>query len=534
MTLLFFIASISFFIWIIRNIFFWTSLWQLKEYRLDRVFVHLRETAQGNNLLFSLFLIVKWLGIFFFGFVAFNEALLFPYQVMVSLIFLIEAVLVGKEAYEGFFKKPEFKFTAKAIFIFGTTLGCIILLYLLPLADNFLWLLLIEKTAPFISGLIVIFLAVPTEFYRDFVIQKATNVMSRRKNLLVIGVTGSFGKSSTKDYIAQILQKQFRVLKTPGTNNTPIGIANTILSGLKENTEIFVVEMGAYARGEIIGMCHIVHPKIGVITAVNHQHLSLFKDLATTMATKYELIEALPKDGIALFNGNNANAYKLAQKTKKRSVVVYSINTDSKASPDGITAYDVTVKPKDVQFSVSLRGKAINLSAPLLGSHNVENILPGIFIADYLGMSAAQIEDSVASLKPITRTMSRVEKENGLVIIDDTFNANPDAVLAAIRYMKIYKKKRILVLQPMIELGREAGTEHYRVAKIAGLICDVLLMTNNNFHSSIMKGVRDGGGKCEVRVGNARQLSEFITSYTKQGDVILFEGKEAQFVLQQI
>ncbi len=540
MNLLFFIASFTFFIWIIRNVLFWTALWQLKDYLLDRVFIHLKETSQGKNLLLSPLFIAKWFGIFLYGFVVTSESWLPYYHVMVALFFSLQAVLVMKELAQGLLKKPVF--TLKALFISCFTMGAVAFFFAFPLMDYFLWMLILEMLIPFLVSGLVLFFGIPTELYRDFVIQKATNIIVEKKNLLVIGVTGSYGKSSTKDYIAQILSQRFNVVKTPGTQNTPIGIANTILSKLRDDTQVFIVEMGAYARGEIAGICQIVHPTIGIITAVNHQHLSLFKNLATTMAAKYELIESLPKDGLALFNGNNANARTLFQKTKKKKKVLFYVQRSDKRiaekgeedSDTSIIADDVVVHPKNVQFTVVIKGTLLHLNAPLLGDHAIENILPGIYIADYLGMSAAQIADGVANLKPIPRTMARLENEDGFIIIDDTFNANPDAVLAACRYLSIYKKKKLLVLQPMIELGKKAKSEHYAVAKTVASICDVLLVTNKNFYESITQGVRDGGGKCEVRVGNAHEHAQFIRSNMTKGDVVLFEGKEAEFVLNKI
>lgn len=532
MTTLFFIASVGFFIWIARNIFFWTCLWQLKEYRFDRVFVHLRETQQGKNLLFSKDSNLKWVIILAYILVLINDIPPLPYQIIITIIFSFYAFLVFKEAYLRFLKRPVFTF--KALVIIFLTLLAIFFLFQIPLIDKFIWLILLDRFTPLIIGFFVFLFSFPTELYRDFKIEQAIKKIKTQKNLLVIGVTGSYGKSSTKEYVGQILEQNFKVIKTKGTNNTPIGITNTILSDLKKSTEIFVVEMGAYKKGEINDMCQIAQPKIGVLTAVNYQHASLFGNLKNTSAAKYELIDVLPPNGLALFNGNNENVYELYKKAKIKKVLYKSFLNKPSKTDAAIYAFNTKAYKEQIAFDVFLKGQKLHFEAPLVGIQNIENILPGIFIADYLGMSKAQIKKAGAMLSPLPKTMNLRKMQNGAVLIDDTFNANPDAVLAALQYMKIYKGKKMLVLQPMIELGKNAKNEHYRIALEISKVCNFLLLTNKNFYSEIARGIEYGGGGCIAFVDNPIKLSEFVKKNTGRGDVVVFEGKEADAVLSKI
>lgn len=534
MSLSYVVIGVPFFIWIARNTLFWTSLWQIKEYRFDRVFIHLRETRQGRNLLFSKLSIIKLLAIPLYIFVILNSKLLLPYQYLVGAIFLLEFYLVLREIFLNIYKVPVL--TLKSLAILVSTFLVILLLFFVPLMEGFFWLLILDRLAVLLLMAIVILLSFPTEIYRDFIIGKAIKKIKDKKDLLVIGITGSYGKSSTKNYVSQILENNFNVLKTEGTNNTPIGIANTILSGLNENTKIFVVEMGAYKKGEISQMCEIVHPKIGILTAVSNQHLSLFKTLQNAMDTKYELIKSLPSNGLALFNGNDKNAYFLYKRTKKKKLL-YKVNRlaalgDEKLS---ISAFNVVIGKKHLDFDVMLGKKIISdFRTPLIGEHNIEDILPGIYIADYLGMKNNEIRKAVLSLRPLKKTMNLYENLSGVTLVDDSFNASPDAVLAATDYMKIFNKKRILVLQPMIELGKNAAYEHWRVAKEISQICDYLLLTNKNFNDPILKGVEEGDGSCIVKTGNSQYLAEFIKKNAQKGDVVVFEGKESGFVFERV
>ena len=534
MSLLYVVIGVPFFIWIARNILFWTSLWQIKEYRFDRVLIHLRETKQGRSLIFSKLLIIKLLAISLYIFVILNSKLLLPYQYLIGIIFLLEFYLVLREIFLNIYKVPVL--TLKSLSILVSAFSVILLLFFVPLMEGFFWILILDRLAVLLLMAFVFLFSFPTEIYRDFIIEKAIKKIKSKKDLLVIGITGSYGKSSTKDYVSQILENNFNVLKTEGTNNTPIGIANTILSGLNKNTKIFVVEMGAYKKGEISQMCEIVHPKIGILTAVSGQHLSLFKTTQNVMDAKYELIKSLPPNGFALFNGNDKNAYFLYNRTKKKKLL-YKVNKSIVLSDgkSGIFAFNVVVGKKHLDFDVVLRKKIISgLRAPLIGEHNIEDILPGIYIADYLGMTSSEIKKSVLSLCPLKKTMNLYENLSGVSLVDDTFNASPDAVLAAIDYMKIFSKKRILVLQPMIELGKNAAYEHWRVAKEISQICDYLLLTNKNFNDPILKGVEESDGNCIIKMGNSQYLAEFIKKNARKGDVIVFEGKESGLVFERV
>jgi UDP-N-acetylmuramoyl-tripeptide--D-alanyl-D-alanine ligase len=528
---LFIFFTIPFFIWITRNILFWVYLWQLKEYRFDRVRIHLFETYQGKKLLFSPSLILKLGLIIAFGYIIFDLDWLALYQFAIGVIFCYEAFHSMQEVITRRLRRP--KFTIKSLFIVALALFLTVVFYSVPLVDKYVWLLLLDRSVPIVIAVVVLALSFPTELYRDFVIEKSVRKVRKHKKLFVIGVTGSYGKSSTKEYVAQILDKKFRVLRTKGTNNTPIGIAQTIETGLKNNTEIFVAEMGAYKKGEIKEMCEMVRPRVGILTAVSDQHLSLFGSLQNTMEAKYEIIESLPKNGIALFNGNNHNSRILFDRTKKNKIL-YQVVSGGKKGISGVYATGVHVKKTSVSFTAVLGKKRISLTAPLIGAHNVEDILPGIYLADHLGMTVKQIAQAVLSLAPLPKTMQKQVLQNKVDIIDDTFNASPHAVVAALNYMKIYKRKRILVMQPMIELGSNAKTEHYKIGRKIGAVCDYLFLTNANFFKQIVKGVESVSSTCEVHVGNSISISEFVKKKTKQGDIIVFEGKEAGLILDKV
>lgn len=555
-TYLFIITSVGFFLWIIRNTLFWVELWQSKEYRMDRLSVHLRETVQGKRLLTSPVSIGKWILILGYVLVVYNQSATSLYEILVSLFFVYEGLFVFGEIASGYKLRRPVK-TLKALSITGLSLIFITLLFIslgfyshgiaavasgdLAMTWRYVLFLILDRILVFIIALFVFLFALPTQMYLDYKIKKAKAVVQDQKKLLVIAISGSYGKSSTKEYIAQVLQEKYNVVKTLDSNNTPIGIANAIFRRITNKTDIFVVEMGAYKKGEIAQLCSIVMPNISVTTSVSDQHLSLYGSIQNAIDTEMELISALPDDGLALFNGNNENTVMLYKETKKKKKILYKVASSNerlvsslKSIPADITGTNVIQEKEKLTFTVSFNKKIIHFEAPLLGVHMIENILPAIFIANHLEIPIELIKNSVAHLVPPPKTMSRNVLKNGATLVDDTFNASPESVRAAIDYIKVYDKKKILVLMPLVELGEHAKKRHYDIGLQASKVCDYLFVTNKNFYEQLKQGIEDGKGTCQLKTGKIPDLVENIITLAKKDDVIIFEGKEAGKVLQKL
>lgn len=520
-----------FFIWIlflaflvrtIRNSLYQVFLWQIKEYRLDRFLIHLH-TWQGKRMIFGPLSLIKWvlIGSYFWG---------LPIFLPVVAVYVFEAVLNFKEILSSF-KKPIFTF--KATFVAGLVIILETLLFFWPSGQNgglALWVLVLDKILSPTVAIIFLSLSVPTTIQRRIVIDKAKEIIKKNAKLTTIGITGSYGKTSTKEFLATILAGKFKVLKTTGSNNTDIGVAKTILDNVKDQ-EIFICEMAAYKRGEIKTICDIVQPKMGVITAINEQHLDLFGTLENTIRTKYELIKALPAGGLGVFNGNNKYTNNLADKarTSGLNILVYRYGRGD------IVARDIRVFPRKIECIALIGKEKQKLTANLLGKQNVENILAASAVAHHLGMTLSEIAEGVKKLVPPEMTMKPYPGPTGATLIDDTFNVNPAAVLAAIEYAEIYRGKKILVLQPMIELGSESERAHQEIGEVAAKTCDLIILTNKNFNEQFLKGankVKDGGEKV-INLDNKSSAIK-IKKIVDKDSVVVFEGKESARVLNQL
>lgn len=521
------ITSFLFFVFLLRNTIFWLGLWQVKEYRLDRLVVHIRETSQGKSLILGVSNLVKIFLLVLYFLSIFIPSLYYFYPEFVFLLYFFLFIQIIVELFSRKLKFP--KFTVKIIIVGILALLLEIGLFIIPLLDRYFWLMFLDKLLPFLIAAFIGLFSFPSDFYKDMMIDRAIDKLNAHKKILIIGITGSYGKGSTKEFVYKILSYKFNVLKTQGTFNTPIGIAKTILAGLNDKKEIFIIEMGAYKISEIAEMSSFFKPKIGILTSINNQHASLFGGLSNIKKAKYELIESLPKDGYGLFNGNNENTLKLFETTKKKKVLYYADYSGKSTLTADIKATSMKIGRFDLSFEVIYQDKNIGRFAiKLVGAHHIENLLPALYLGLRLGMSEKDIATAAKRIAPSYKTMEPYISTNGAVYIDDTYNANPEAVKAAVRYMSTYKGKKVLVLQPMIELGKNSGRNHEEVAKEVGTTCDLLIVTNKNFYKNIKKGIDEAGRRCQLIVKNPKSVANFIKSNIGKGDVVVFEGKEAE------
>lgn len=532
----------AFLIRTLRDILYIVFLWQLKEYRLDRILAHLK-TSSGKKLIFGRFSILKWI-LFFGAFGLYIQVITNGFSGEISMggligvfsailfwpIWFIEAILNIREFILYRWRRPHF--TLKVFFILLTVFFtfysllstevnlffAVKVLFLAPLIDRFSLLYI---------GLLVILLNIPIFLFKKLMIFLAKRKISGFHKLITIGVTGSYGKTSTKEFLVTILNEKFKVAKTPEFTNTDIGIAKYILKQLGPDNEVFVVEMGAYKRGEIKVISDMVKPKIGVITGINEQHLDLFGSIENTMKTKFELIESLPNSGVAIFNGNNSYCLKMIQWAKARGIKVltYNITNDVK---------NIRVYTDRVEFIIVDKNKNYQITAKLLGRQTTENLLAAIFAARNLGMTFEEIKTSIDKIVPPAKTMKLAKKINGMSLIDDTFNANPDGVIAAVDFMKTFNGKKIIVLTPLIELGEEAKKIHLKLGEKLAKICDLILLTNLNYHKSFSDGAKLVGEEDKLQVVNTFVGLKLIKENLDKDGIVVFEGKEAGKILRTL
>lgn len=520
-------------LWFIRQTkvtLFWLYLWQLKEYHLGRLVDHFR-TEKGKRIFLNFLFCFK---IFLFLYV-FSATKLNAVTIYVLLaLYLLESAKALKDFRQRKVKKPVF--TPKTVFLILVTLIFQALFLFLNFSQkpNFLSMVLLFDilTPAIISGILLLFQPL-TVLWRWQVIKKAKLKREKFQSLVVVGITGSYGKTSTKEFLTTILEEKFQVLKTLEHQNSEIGISQCILNNLKANHEIFVVEMGAYNRGGIKFLSDIVRPKIGILTGINEQHMATFGSQENIIEAKYELIHSLPRDGLVIFNGNNPDCFKLYRRTiypKK----VYSLESSIYNLPVDIWASNIKVKKESIEFKAETKDEKVNFKVKLLGAHNILNILAASLLAKELGMTLKEAAIACQKIQPGPGAMKLLKRKRGANIIDSTYSANPDGVISHLDYLKIWEGQKIIVMPCLIELGRASAQVHKRIGEKIGQVCDLAIITTRERFENIKEGAIEKGMSKEniLFIEKPRDIFEKIQSFTKTKDVILLESRVPEQLLQ--
>jgi len=373
----------------------------------------------------------------------------------------------------------------------------------------------------------------PTLVFHWLMIQLAYTKLRSYPDLTVVGVTGSFGKTTVKEITAFLLSQKFSVIKTEKSQNSLIAAAQLILKKLKPQTQVMVVEMGAYKKGEIASICKLVKPQIGVVSAINAQHQDLFGSLENTVSAKYELIEALRSPKIAIFNADNIYTLKMADNTsddyQKYIYATHNQSLRNKTNFKILKGFNIKPALSGLTFTLEFNGKKYNVKSQLVGGHQVQNILAALAVARSLGMDLDETTKHLEKFAPLPGIAYVKKGINGAWFIDDTFNNNPDAAIAGLNILKMAKGKKILVMQPMKELGRYAALEHERVGKEAAKICKRIFLTNRDYFLEFRHGL--GESKIPLAIAPASKIGNWIKDNTATQDAVLFKGKEAKPVL---
>lgn len=320
-----------------------------------------------------------------------------------------------------------------------------------------------------------------------YYINDAKKILANAEGLKIIGVTGSYGKTSMKFYLQELLQNKYNVLTTPGNYNTPLGVTITVRNYLKPTHEIFICEMGARRVGEIKEICDIVHPDCGIITSVGPQHLETFFSIENVQKTKFELADSLPTGGMLFLNGDNE--YIQNKAVDYPNAISYYSNKQG----NGYQARDIAVSQFGTEFTViTPSGETEHFRMRLLGAHNVINVMGAIAVANSLGMSLKELKVPVRRLQPVEHRM-QLREHGEVTIIDDAYNSNPVGSKAAVETLALFNGTRILITPGMVELGAKEADYNYNFGAYAAECCDYILLVGKKRTVPIRDGVLNSG-----------------------------------------
>lgn len=359
------------------------------------------------------------------------------------------------------------------------------------------------------------------KYYRD-----AASRLRSMPDLRVVGVTGSYGKTSTKHYLERILSEQFQVRMTPGSYNTTLGVIRTVREYLKPYDEIFIVEMGAKQRGDIKEICDLVHPSIGIVTAVGEQHLESFGSVENVRDTKFELVDALPADGLAVVNDDFPMI--ASREVDNVECVRYAVENSANAA---YSAKEIRYSRQGTDFTVCCPdGSEIALHTRLVGECNISNLLAAVIVALRLGMSPDKIRYAVEQIEPVEHRLSMKRTPGGVTIIDDAFNSNPHGSKMAMDVLAMMTPgKRIVVTPGMIELGERQEELNAALGEHIARSADVAVIVGEYNRGALLEGIRRAGhGGIEASavhpVDTFNDAQKLLQSILAPGDTVLYEN----------
>ena len=363
--------------------------------------------------------------------------------------------------------------------------------------------------------------AISRWYYND-----AKRILRSMPQLTIIGVTGSFGKTSTKHYLYRILSEKYNVLMTPGNFNTTLGVIRTVREHLKPHHQIFIVEMGAKQVGDIKQICDLVHPTIGIVTAVGEMHLETFHTQENILRTKFELIDALPADGLGVVN---LDSEPIASRTMNHKCRVLGYAIDN-TSADYL-AQEIDYAASDTSFAIKTADALREgYTTHLAGRGNILNLLAAVAVADHLQVSESMQKRAMRQIEQIEHRLSVRRTAGGITIIDDAYNSNPTGAKMALEVLRNFRRmeggRRIVVTPGFVELGERQAELNRELGREIASACDIAIVVNKTNREAISSGIlgQEFNKNNLIEVDSFADASARLASMMRAGDVILYEN----------
>ena len=349
-------------------------------------------------------------------------------------------------------------------------------------------------------------------------LHQAKSKLAKRNDLIKIGITGSYAKTSVKYILNTILSQKYKVCMSPQSFNTQTGLSKVVNNYLTDLDQVLIAEMGARSKGDIKKLCKLISPQYAIITGISPQHLLTFKSLDNIKRTKFELVESLSQNGVCVFNGFDqevCDMYSWANIDKK-----YLVGKDK-----DISAKDIQFDQDGTKFVLVLGEKEYNVHTKLLGEHNVQNILLCVQMAKCLGLSDQQIVRGIKSLQPVPHRLELVKTATNL-ILDDSFNANIRGSKIALDVLGKLPGRKIVITPGLVELGEREYDENVVFGEQIAGVADFVIIVNKVNFEAIKEGLDNKKFKEEniSQAENLEQAKILMKEILQPGDTVLFEN----------
>ena len=339
-------------------------------------------------------------------------------------------------------------------------------------------------------------LLLPLENYKKRkLINKAKNKLDLLKKnnpkLITIGITGSYGKTTMKEVLNEILKTKFRIVSTFENQNTPIGIARKILSDVNERTEVFIVEMGEYVKGDVNKICEITPPDISIITGINEAHLERYLTMENAIDTKFEIVENTVPNGLVLLNADDELVLKNYKRFNKDRNIQWFSSKSNALSRYKVDESELDIKNLGLNFTIKDDELDRNLifKTKFLAEYVIGNVIAGLIIGRELGMNDNEIKSGVSRIKPVEHRLEPSMLSEDIILIDDTYNGNSDGIREGINLLKKFKNKRKVYITPgLVETGSLAEEIHLEIGRQLAEVADLVVLLGNRVFRFLEKG----------------------------------------------
>ncbi len=338
-------------------------------------------------------------------------------------------------------------------------------------------------------------------------------------NLIKIAITGSYGKTSVKNVLLEILSQKYKVLATPESYNTPMGIVKTV-NRLENDHQILICEMGARRVGDINELCSLVVPDYAVITGITRQHLETFGTIENVIKTKSEILKDLK--GEAFISSDNKYTVDIYNKATCKKVLAGK----NKNKNSFVFAEGVKFSENGTEFTLIRGDESVEIKTQLLGNGAVSNIVIASAVAIKLGVSLDEISNAVSKLKQIPHRLELIKGANGVLVLDDGYNSNPEGFTTAISLLKTFKGKKYVVTPGMVELGHAESGLNYKIGEELASVCDGVILVGRSGSLQIREGLlsKDYPKDKIYMVKNLSEAKNLFPKLLQSGDVVLFEN----------
>ena len=349
-------------------------------------------------------------------------------------------------------------------------------------------------------------------------LQQIARFWRRKLDLRVIGITGSVGKSTTKEMVAEVLSQRYRTLKSPGNLNNEIGLPLSILK-LSSGYQRAVLEMGFYVPGEISFLCDVAQPQVGVVTNIGTVHAERAGSQENIFIGKSELVQSLPEDGVAILNFDDPWVRKMEEKTRAQ-VFFYGLSSEADLWADDVEGQGL----EGIRFRLHFKRETLYVRVPLIGRHSVHTALRAAAVGLVEGLTWQEIFDGLKQGHTQLRLVA-VRSKTGALILDDTYNASPESMLAALNLLDELDGHKIAVLGDMLELGQYERQGHEMVGLRAAQVADTLLTLGTRGHMIAEAARRAGLKKSSVlEFEELEQIVHWLDENLSKNDSVLIKG----------